>query len=150
MLDDLGLVASINQLVTEAGGRQQFETSFGVTGAERRLPPAVESSLFRIAQEAVTNVERHAAAGRLSVGLAFEPGGLRLLVSDDGVGFPAAERSTTVEGESLGLPGMTERAHLIGARLVIHSAPGAGTTVEVWVPATIIEAEPVVGQGNER
>ena len=150
VLDDLGLVASINQLVTEAGGRQQFETSFGVTGAERRLPPAVESSLFRIAQEAVTNVERHAAAGRLSVGLAFEPGGLRLLVSDDGVGFPAAERSTTVEGESLGLPGMTERAHLIGARLVIHSAPGAGTTVEVWVPATIIEAEPVVGQGNER
>jgi PAS domain S-box-containing protein len=150
VLDDLGLVASINQLVSEAGARQQLEASFGVTGSERRLPPAVESALFRIAQEAVTNVERHAGAGRLSVGLGFEAGGLRLLVSDDGVGFPASERSTGVEGDSLGLPGMTERAHLIGAGLVIHSAPGAGTTVEVWVPATIIDAEPVPSQGYQR
>ena len=103
-----------------------------------------------MAQEAVTNVERHAAAQRMSVGLSFEAGGLRLLVSDDGVGFPASDRTAGSGGESLGLPGMTERARLIGSRLVIHSAPGAGTTVEVWVPGTIIDAAPVSSQVNGR
>ena len=72
VLDDLGLVASINQILSEAGERQQFETSFGVTGPERRLAPAVELALFRIAQEALSNVERHAAARRVAVGLNFE------------------------------------------------------------------------------
>jgi len=141
ILDDLGLVASINQLVAEAEERQQFEASFGVTGAERRLPAPVESALFRIAQEAITNVERHAGARRLSVGMAFEAAGMRLLVTDDGVGFQVADRPTTTGTDSLGLPGMAERAHLIGSRLLIHSGEGAGTTVEVWVPATIIEMD---------
>ncbi len=138
VLDDLGLVASINQIVAEAGARQDFDASFGVTGAERRLPAAMELAVFRIAQEAVTNVERHAAAHRLAVGLGFEPTGMRLLVSDDGIGFDAAERPSGTGGESLGLPGMAERANLIGSRLVIHSASGSGTTVDLWVPATII------------
>ncbi len=141
ILDDLGLVASINQLVAEAGERQQFEASFGVTGEERRLPAPVESALFRIAQEAITNVERHAGARRLSVGMSFEAAGMRLLVTDDGVGFEVADRPTTTGTDSLGLPGMAERAHLIGSRLLIHSGEGAGTTVDVWVPATIIDAD---------
>lgn len=139
VLDDLGLVASINQIVEEAGERQHFEASFGVTGAERRLPPAVELAMFRIAQEAITNVERHADAHRLSVGLSFGTDGMRLLVTDDGIGFGSSGQPPNSKSESLGLPGMTERAHLIGSRLVIHSAPGAGTTIDVWVPATIID-----------
>jgi signal transduction histidine kinase len=150
ILDDLGLVASINQLVVEAGERQQFETSFGITGTERRLPPTVELALFRIAQEAITNVERHAAATRLAVGLSFEAGGMRLLVTDDGIGFDPSERLPGSGGESLGLPGMTERAHLIGSRLTVHSGVGGGTTVDVWVPATITEADPASGTGNGR
>jgi signal transduction histidine kinase len=140
ILDDLGLVASINQIVAEAGERQRFETSFGVTGSERRLPAAVELALFRIAQEAITNVERHAGARHLAVGLSFDSGGMRLLVTDDGVGFQVSDPLTGAGGESLGLPGMTERAHLIGSRLQIHSALGGGTTVDVLVPTTIIEA----------
>ena len=139
VLDDLGLVASINQVLTEAGDRQQFEATFGVTGRERRLPAPVELALFRIAQEAITNIEHHASAAHVAVGLSFESTGLRLLVKDDGVGFPAADLPRGVEGQSLGLPGMTERAHLIGARLVLHSAPGSGTTVDIWVPASIID-----------
>ncbi len=87
ILDDLGLVASIGQILTEAGGRHRFETSFGVTGPERRLKPTVELALFRIAQEAISNIERHAAANRVAIGLNFEQLGLRLLVKDDGVGF---------------------------------------------------------------
>ncbi len=139
ILDDLGLVASINQMLADAGTRQGFETSFGVNGAERRLSPTVELALFRIAQEAISNVERHAGAHRVAVGMNFEPGGLRLLVKDDGVGFTAAEHSGGGRSASLGLPGMTERAHLIGSRLILHSEPGVGTTVDVWVPATILD-----------
>jgi signal transduction histidine kinase len=141
ILDDLGLVASINQILSDAGDRQQFETSFGVTGRERRLPAPVELALFRIAQEAITNVERHASARHVAVGLSFESSGLRLLVKDDGVGFLVADHPQGDGGQSLGLPGMTERAHLIGSRLVLHSAPGSGTTIDVWVPATIIDPE---------
>jgi signal transduction histidine kinase len=99
----------------------------------------VELALFRIAQEAISNVERHAAARRVAVGMNFEPGGLRLLVKDDGVGFTTAGRADSGQSASLGLPGMTERAHLIGARLILHSEPGVGTTVDVWVPATILD-----------
>ena len=92
ILDDLGLVASINQMLADAGERQRFETSFGVTGTERRLSPTVELALFRIAQEALSNVERHAAARRVAVGMDFEAGGLRLLVKDDGVGFDGIDQ----------------------------------------------------------
>jgi signal transduction histidine kinase len=138
ILDDLGLVASINQILSEAGARQSFETSFGVTGAERRVPAPIELALFRIAQEAITNAERHAGASHVAVGLNFDPGGLRLLIKDDGAGFELADHPEGDGGHSLGLPGMTERAHLIGGRLAVHSAPGAGTTVDIWVPATVI------------
>jgi signal transduction histidine kinase len=139
VLDDLGLVSSINQILSEAGGRQQFETSFGVTGPERRLEPNVELALFRIAQEALSNVERHAAAHRVAIGLNFEDRGLRLLVKDDGIGFDAENNADGESNGSQGLPGMTERAHLIGSRLTIHSEMGTGTTVDVWVPATILD-----------
>jgi two-component system sensor histidine kinase UhpB len=139
ILDDLGLVASISQMVAEAGERQHFVTSFGVTGSERRLSPTVELALFRIAQEALSNVERHAAARSVAVGMDFEAGGLRMLIKDDGVGFVASDRSDGVQSASMGLPGMTERAHLIGSRLVIHSELGLGTTVDVSVPATVLD-----------
>ena len=141
VLDDLGLVASINQIVSEAGDRQCFEASFGVTGAERRLPAAIELALFRIAQEALSNIERHASASRVAVGLSFDNGsGVRLLVSDDGIGFDAQDTHNAADKGSLGLRGMTERARLIGSEITLHSDPGTGTgtTVDVWVPATII------------
>jgi signal transduction histidine kinase len=138
ILDDLGLVASISQLLTDAGLRNDFETSIGVTGAERRLPPSVELALFRVSQEALSNVERHAHASKIAVGLAFEGNGLRLLVRDDGVGIADDQNGGTPRSESLGLPGMAERASLIGGTFVIHSEPGSGTTVDVWVPASAL------------
>jgi signal transduction histidine kinase len=140
VLDDLGLVASINQIVAETGERREFEASFGFTGAEKRLAPAIELALFRIAQEALSNVERHASATRVAVGLSFDDSGVRLLVHDDGIGFDALATTDATQKGSLGLRGMTERARLIGADLTVHSGAGrgAGTTVDVWVPATII------------
>jgi len=133
ILDDLGLVASINQVLVEATARQQFESTFDITGASRRLSPSVELALFRITQEAITNIERHAAASHVAVGIDFETEGLHLLVKDDGAGFDEVQ-DLEAGRHSLGLPGMTERAHLIGATLVIHSQAGKGTAVDVRVP----------------
>ena len=142
VLDDLGLVASINQIVSEASDRQCFEASFGVTGAERRLPAAIELALFRIAQEALSNIERHASASRVAVGLSFDgESGVRLLVTDDGVGFDSRDSHEAADKGSLGLRGMTERARLIGSDLIFHSDQGTGTTVDVWVPSTIINQD---------
>jgi signal transduction histidine kinase len=143
VLDDLGLVASINQVLTEAAERGNFETSFGVTGAARRLPAPVELTVFRIAQEALSNVERHAGANLVAVGLDFESGGLRMLVKDDGAGFDPSVHEDRESTTSLGVPGMTERAHLIGSRLTIHSAPGSGTTIDLSVPATVLQTSAV-------
>ncbi len=135
VLDDLGLVASLNQVVQDATGRQGFESSFEVGGDVRRLPPAVELAVFRVGQEAVTNVERHADAARLAVRLAFADDGVRLTVEDDGAGFDRQLHARADDGSSLGLPGMVERSRLAGGRLNVRSGPGAGTTVEMWVPS---------------
>jgi signal transduction histidine kinase len=137
ILDDLGLVASINQVVAEATGRQGLAGEFQVSGTERRLSPDLELALFRIAQEAVTNVERHADAGRVLVSLDFDDAVVSLRVEDDGVGFlrdPTGAALDRGDGHSLGLPGMQERARLVGGRLVVRSVPGQGTTVEARVP----------------
>ena len=139
ILDDLGLVASINQILGDIGARSSLETSFGVTGTSRRLPPPSELALFRVTQEALSNIERHAKARSVAVGLDFGPTGIRLLVKDDGIGFDATRSSSGIDGDSLGLPGMAERMHLMGARLQFHSEPGSGTTVDVWVPAKALE-----------
>ena len=134
ILDDLGLVASLNQVVVEATGRGGLAGEFHVSGTERRLPPDVELTVFRIAQEAVTNVERHASAGHLTVTLDFDEGALRLRVEDDGVGFARHQVRDSGDGYSLGLPGMHERARLAGGRLVVRSTPGKGTSVEARMP----------------
>ncbi len=134
IIDDLGLVASISQLLADVERRNPIKTSIGVIGADRRLPASVELALFRVAQEALSNVERHARATRVDIGLNFDSNGLRLLIRDDGVGLPSAAAADGFSGDSLGLPGMAERARLIGGSFVIHSGEGEGTTVDVWVP----------------
>jgi signal transduction histidine kinase len=138
VLDDLGLVASIGQVLSEAGHRKGIDTGFRVIGTERRLPSPVELAVFRIAQEAITNAERHASARHVDVELCFETGGLQLLVTDDGVGFDPVDAAGG-RSESLGLGGMTERALLIGSRLTVRSEPENGTTLELRVPATILD-----------
>ena len=140
VLDDLGLVASLNQLVVEAVGRQGFSGDFHVTGSERRLPVDAELAVFRIAQEAVTNIERHASASSLHVTLEFDDDALLLQVVDDGSGFDHDRGPTAADGQSLGLPGMHERARLAGGRLVVRTSPGHGTTVEARIPVPAVHA----------
>jgi signal transduction histidine kinase len=88
--------------------------------------------LFRLTQEALTNVVRHAHADHVDVVLAFEPDSLRLDVTDDGIGFDARQVSTA--STSIGLIGMRERTQLIGGTLTLRSRPGEGSHVTVTVP----------------
>ena len=114
--------------------RWEAETGIGaryasVNGASP-LPPRVEVALYRICQEAFTNVARHAGARRVNVRLVVTPEQVRLAVEDDGRGFDVSEEP----GERHGLVGMNERARMVGGSLAVHSSPGAGTRVEATVP----------------
>jgi signal transduction histidine kinase len=134
-LDDLGLVSAVRvharNLLEAAGVKLTFEASgFG----HRRLPPAVEATVFRVAQEAVTNVARHANATAASVSLSLRDGRLSVIVEDNGVGFDPVSTLGRREGRRVGLLGMQERAGLIGGSLRIEARPGRGTRVELTVP----------------
>jgi signal transduction histidine kinase len=132
VLDDLGLVAAMRRLVEEVGSRGTPAVDLAVHGLDddSRLAPEVETVVYRVVQEALTNVVRHAAASSASVVIARHGGRLRAVIEDDGHGFDlgAAHRP------SLGLGGMSERAQLVGGSLAIDSAEGRGTTVRLEVP----------------
>ncbi len=132
ILDDLGVVSALRRATEDFGDRNALEVRFQVAGQVRRLEAPLELSVFRIAQEALRNVERHAAARNVSLRLDFRPNRVRVEVEDDGIGFQAEELQASTR--SLGLLGMKERAHLLGGGLVIESRPGAGTLVRVELP----------------
>jgi signal transduction histidine kinase len=133
VLDDLGIVPALRWYLDKrpraAGLKTEFETSIG----EERLDPALEITCFRIAQEAVTNVLRHADAGALRVTLDRSDGRLLLRVKDDGRGFDTA----AVGSASLGLSAMSERASLIGGAVRVLSWPGGGTEVIAELPVRV-------------
>jgi signal transduction histidine kinase len=105
----------------------------GVDG--RRLPPEVETAIYRIVQEAMTNAAKYAAPARVSVLLQARGGQLSVIVEDDGRGFDVQQVLAADAGQSkLGLYGMQERAELVGGHLEVESEPGAGTTVYLRVP----------------
>jgi signal transduction histidine kinase len=108
-------------------------------GDERRLPPEVELALYRMAQEALSNVTRHAQASQASVELRFERQGVALEVSDNGQGFevPRSPAEFAPSGH-FGLLGLHERAELIGARLEVRSAPGKGAHILINMPGAIL------------
>ncbi len=97
--------------------------------------PDVAHTLFRIAQEALTNAIRHARATSVRVGLVYSPTGVSLLVQDDGAGFDRAQVVEDGEAHALGLGGMAERARLLGGTLELESTPGWGTRIRAWIPS---------------
>jgi signal transduction histidine kinase len=100
---------------------------------EAEPPPEVRATLFRIAQEAITNVRKHAGASRLRVTVESAQGGVRLRVEDDGRGLDPIDLSAPEPGH-LGVATMVERAELVGGWCRIEGEPGRGTTVECWLP----------------
>ncbi|RTL47020.1 MAG: histidine kinase [Burkholderiales bacterium] len=141
LLDTLGLPAALQHLAGEfdAAGGTAFKAS--IEGEEIDLPDAVKTALFRIAQEALNNVARHAHAREVSLVLRFErDGGLALQVQDDGRGFDAVA-AQAVADRGLGLRSMRERADALGARLSLITSPGQGCRLAVTLsPATLARA----------
>jgi PAS domain S-box-containing protein len=132
MLDDLGLVATLRWYLDRYMARTGVRVRFEPAGAEQRYPTAVETAAYRIAQEALTNVARHAGVHEATVRLQSGSDALRLQVEDRGAGFDP--RSALALGSSSGLIGMRERATLAGGRLLIEAAPGHGARLLAEFP----------------
>jgi signal transduction histidine kinase len=143
ILEDLGLLPALEYLTEEA--EQELETAqihTEIVGDERRLAPELELTVFRIVQEALTNVRKHARdASRVNVTLYYEDWGVLLTVEDDGPGFETADRAERIRRGHLGLAGMAERAQLFDGELEVTSSPGRGTTVELRLPCAKAPAE---------
>src|ERR1700676_565437 len=131
LLDDLGLVPALRWYLDQQAQRAGLRVEFFADPALERVDAAIETACFRVAQEALTNVVRHARAQTVSVELDRTPEALHLVVRDDGIGF---DLMTAEQGASLGLPGMRERVTLWGGELDCKSAPGRGTEVHAFFP----------------
>jgi two-component system, NarL family, sensor histidine kinase UhpB len=127
-LDDLGLRAALANYVQDWSRRVNIPAELHTSGLlDNRLSSEAETTLYRVAQEALTNVAKHARAKRVDVILERHADSVRLIVEDDGVGFDASEEGAP--GDGFGLLGMQERAALVGATVEIESTAGKGTTV---------------------
>jgi signal transduction histidine kinase len=134
VLDDLGFVAAVRGL-TRSLEEVGVETKLEVSGSPYRLPPEEELMLFRIAQESLNNLRRHADARQATVMVSFHRNSVQMVVEDDGRGFDAPDRFVDlVASGKLGLIGMHERARILGGTVRIDSQPGEGTRVIVDTP----------------
>jgi signal transduction histidine kinase len=131
VIDDLGLVPALRSHTAQLARSTRVNLGFESQDVAPRWPIAIETSAFRIAQEALTNSLRHSKASRIIVSASIDDRCLEVRIHDDGVGFdPVAARSLR-RGRSLGLVSMAERARLAGGQLKITSASTRGTTVSV-------------------
>jgi signal transduction histidine kinase len=129
-LDDLGLSLAVRTVVEDAAARTNLALNLSVADKLPSLSPDVEQCIYRVAQEAVTNVAKHARAKTLTVNLESTAEKVTLTVHDDGVGFDVDKEG---KENDYGLEGMQERAQLVGGELTISSKPGDGTTVKLVV-----------------
>lgn len=143
ILDDLGLVAAIRWSATQQLASRQVAVRCEFNGLEGRLAPEIETAVFRIVQEAITNIARHARAENVLIQATAHEGTLTIEIEDDGIGFDVGRTGTAGSeggaapgetGRGLGLLGMRERVELLGGVLRVDSAPGEGTAVTVRLP----------------
>jgi len=132
VLDDLGLVVALGRYIADFERRYSIQVDFTVHGLDDRLPVTLETSLYRMTQEGLTNVARHAQAHHASVLIDQRNNIIRIIIEDDGVGFnpdahPFGEKN-------LGLQGIRERTQLFGGKLTIESQPGQGTSLFIEIP----------------
>jgi signal transduction histidine kinase len=131
VLDELGLCPALREYAARFREEHELELNLILPGEAERLSPALETALFRIVQEALANAHKHAQARRVDIRLDRDAGKVSLEITDDGRGFdPAAPRS----GRHIGLASIRERVSQLAGRFTIHSAPGRGTTLTVFVP----------------
>ena len=134
-LDDLGLVAALNTLIQQTLEPLGIDSDFQTKPLPERLPPEIETILFRIIQEALTNVVRHSQASKVFLSLAPKNGAIEGKIEDNGIGFdPSRFKVTAGDERGLGLLGMKERVELFGGKISIHSELGAGTRIKLILP----------------
>lgn len=135
LLDEAGLVPALEHHLKSLAARSGTRIEFDVTPGVPRIASDIDTTVFRLVQEAVGNALRHSRARTIRVTLGDEPGALRLVVDDDGVGFdPAAVSLSARRGEHLGLLGMTERVRGVGGTIELESRPGEGCRISVRIP----------------
>ncbi|MBI2831579.1 MAG: GAF domain-containing protein [Chloroflexi bacterium] len=149
LLDDLGLVAAARWLADNNLGEAGIKATFKIVGQERRLPPQLEATVFRVIQEAVYNIARHAQATSATISLQFRKDSLGVRVEDNGVGFDVEKVISSADRpRGLGLLGMRERVELINGTLRILSYPGSGTEIDIEIPLN--PEEVLDGQGKQQ
>jgi signal transduction histidine kinase len=140
MLDDLGLVAALRWYVDRQAQQGGFEIDYIADEFEKRPSSEVETACFRVAQEAMTNIMRHADATRIMVQIRKVDSELQMVIEDDGRGFEASDAlERASQGKSLGLLGMRERVQLLGGKFDIETALGEGTKIKARFPLTPTE-----------
>src|SRR5262249_6777559 len=136
-LDDIGLPKMLQSYLEEWSERTGILTDFGSLGFESRPPSHAETTIYRIVQEAMTNVAKHAGAGCVSVIAEYRDSHLGVIVEDDGRGFDVdAVLAARGGARQLGLLGMKERLEALGGTLTMESGPGGPTTLRIRVPTT--------------
>ena len=145
LLDDLGLVAAIRWLADTSLRQAGVMVNFRTVGRERRLSSDLEATLFRVIQEGVHNIARHAHARSVGLSLRFGKRIIRVRISADGRGFDVEEAiSSKDRPRGLGLLGMKERIELMSGTLSIRSQPGSGTDIDIEIPLNFIGESPAV------
>ena len=134
VLDDLGLIPALHACVKSVAARENLQIRLTAFARVETLDIARRTVLYRVAQEALTNVGRHAQASLVDVCISRIPGGIRLEVHDNGKSFPVEQTLSTKTNRRLGLLGMRERVEMVGGTLSFDSAPGHGTTVRAEIP----------------
>jgi signal transduction histidine kinase len=134
VLDDLGLVPALRSYLKEYAERTGLLVHFERSARDVTLTAEQKTALFRIAQEALSNVARHAQATEVQISLSLVKDGIQLRVKDNGKGFSMEEPRSRIEKKRLGLQGMHERVRLMNGRFLVRSAPGAGTILVAEIP----------------
>ncbi|KKM11862.1 histidine kinase [Clostridiales bacterium PH28_bin88] len=136
-LDDLGIVPTLKRYMAEFEEKHGLDVDFSVTGQEQRFSNALEVALFRIVQEALNNVYKHAQARQVSVKLELMPEKVNLVVIDDGKGFHLDKVMAESDKDTYGLMGMRERVELLDGIIRINTSPGRGTKIAVQIPLNV-------------
>lgn len=134
VLDDLGLIPALHSFMKTFTARTGIRTHLKAFAGVEQLEITPRTALFRVAQEALTNVARHAKASRVDVNIKKLPDGLGMEIKDDGQSFPVERTLHAKVGKSLGLLGMRERLEMVGGKFSVESAPGQGTTILAQIP----------------
>jgi signal transduction histidine kinase len=134
VLDDLGLIPALHAYSKNMAERKKIKIQLTAFGGIEALGNAERTTLFRVAQEALTNVTRHAQATTAQISITQIPGAVRMEISDNGKSFEVSKTFLAKNNKRLGLVGMRERVEMVGGNLHIESTPGKGTTVRTEIP----------------